>query len=95
MNIDRHSGDFERAERSARGPAGRAWSGVKSWSSRNPRLSRVVWFALALALLALIISHRDVPPIYAFFYIAILGVLGSAIGFVAGRGVVRWHADAR
>src|SRR5882724_1036905 len=55
MNIDRPSGDFQRAERPARGPAGRAWSGVKSWSSRNPRLSRVVWFTLGLALLALLI----------------------------------------
>jgi multidrug efflux system membrane fusion protein len=34
---------------------GRAWSGVKSWSARNPRLSRVVWFAVGLALLALLI----------------------------------------
>ncbi len=55
MNIDRPAGDFHRAERTPPGPVGRAWSGVKSWSSRNPRLSRVVWFALALALLALLI----------------------------------------
>src|SRR3954469_21415073 len=51
MNIDRSPGDFERAS----GPVGRAWAGVKSWSSRNPRLSRVVWFAVGLALLALLI----------------------------------------
>ncbi len=34
---------------------GRAWTGVKRWSGRNPRLSRVVWFTLGLALLALLI----------------------------------------
>jgi multidrug efflux system membrane fusion protein len=55
MNIDRAPGDFQRAEPAAPGPVGRAWSGVKSWSSRNPRLSRVVWFALGLALLALLV----------------------------------------
>src|SRR5665213_2916593 len=55
MNIDRSPGDFQRAEPAAPGPVGRAWSGVKSWSSRNPRLSRVVWFALGLALLALLV----------------------------------------
>jgi multidrug efflux system membrane fusion protein len=55
MNIDRSSGDFQRAEPAAPGPTGRAWSGVKSWSSRNPRLSRVVWFALGLALVVLMI----------------------------------------
>jgi multidrug efflux system membrane fusion protein len=51
MNIDRSPSDFERAS----GPVGRTWAGVKSWSSRNPRLSRVVWFAVGLALLALLI----------------------------------------
>jgi len=55
MNIDRPTGDFQRAEPAAPGAAGRAWGGVKGWSSRNPRLSRVVWFALGLALLALLI----------------------------------------
>jgi multidrug efflux system membrane fusion protein len=34
---------------------GRAWAGVKGWSARNPRLSRVVWFVIGLALLALLI----------------------------------------
>jgi multidrug efflux system membrane fusion protein len=53
MNIDRPAAGFQRADRA--GPVGRSWSGVKSWSSRNPRLSRVVWFALGLALLALLI----------------------------------------
>src|SRR5258707_13774566 len=55
MNIDRPAGDFQRADRAAAGPVGRTWSGVKSWSARNPRLSRVVWFTLGLALLALLI----------------------------------------
>jgi len=55
MNLDRSPGDYERARPVASGPVGRAWSGVKSWSSRNPRLSRVVWFAVGLALLALLI----------------------------------------
>ena len=58
MNIDRSSSDFRRAETAppvGEGPAGRAWAGFKSWSSRNPRLSRVVWFAAGLALLGLLI----------------------------------------
>ncbi|MEO8300784.1 MAG: efflux RND transporter periplasmic adaptor subunit [Rhizomicrobium sp.] len=55
MNLDRSPGDFQRARATASGPVGRVWSGVKSWSSRNPRLSRVVWFAVGLALLALLI----------------------------------------
>src|SRR5471032_2550078 len=55
MNIDRSPAAFQRAEQAAPGPVGRAWSGVKSWSSRNPRLSRLVWFAVALAVIALIV----------------------------------------
>ncbi|HEY0267141.1 MAG TPA: efflux RND transporter periplasmic adaptor subunit [Rhizomicrobium sp.] len=57
MNIDRSPGDFERAATADAEPGvmGRAWGGVKGWSSRHPRLSRVVWFALGLALLALLI----------------------------------------
>ncbi|HSS14145.1 MAG TPA: efflux RND transporter periplasmic adaptor subunit [Rhizomicrobium sp.] len=55
MNLDRTPGDFQRARSAASGPVGGAWSGVKSWSSRNPRLSRVVWFSVGLALLALLI----------------------------------------
>jgi len=54
MNIDRSPGDFRRAG-PASGPVGGVWSGVKDWSSRNPRLSRVVWFAVGLAFLALLI----------------------------------------
>ena len=57
MNIDRPSGDFQFTEPTRPGPLGRAWSGVKGWSSRNPRLSRMVWFAVGLALLALLIWH--------------------------------------
>jgi multidrug efflux system membrane fusion protein len=52
MNIDRPPGDFQHTEQ---GFVGRTWTGVKRWSSENPRLSRVVWFALALVLLALLI----------------------------------------
>ncbi|HKU54702.1 MAG TPA: efflux RND transporter periplasmic adaptor subunit [Rhizomicrobium sp.] len=55
MNLDRSPGDFQRARSAAPGPVGRAWSGVKSWSSRNPRLSRVVWFTVGFTLLALLI----------------------------------------
>jgi multidrug efflux system membrane fusion protein len=54
MNIDRSPGDFQRAD-AHRGFIGRSWDGIKRWSSDNPRLSRVVWFALALAILALLI----------------------------------------
>jgi multidrug efflux system membrane fusion protein len=57
MNIDRSSTDFRRAGTApaAEGPVGRAWGSFKSWSGRHPRLSRVVWFAVGLALLALLI----------------------------------------
>ncbi len=55
MNIDRTPGGFERAAPAPESRLGRAWDGVKRWSSDNPRLSRVVWFALGLALLALLI----------------------------------------
>ncbi|HVW75874.1 MAG TPA: efflux RND transporter periplasmic adaptor subunit [Rhizomicrobium sp.] len=58
MNIDRSSTDFRRADTgapAAEGPASGAWGGFKSWSGRHPRLSRVVWFAVGLALLALLI----------------------------------------
>src|ERR1700744_1708104 len=51
MNIDRTPGDFQRTE-----PTGGAGvTGFRSWSGRHPRLSRVFWFALARALLALLI----------------------------------------
>jgi multidrug efflux system membrane fusion protein len=53
MNIDRPSTDFQRAPQS--GPFGRAWAGVKSWSSENPRLSKAVWFLLAIALIVLVV----------------------------------------
>ncbi|HET7083874.1 MAG TPA: efflux RND transporter periplasmic adaptor subunit [Rhizomicrobium sp.] len=55
MNIDRSPADFQRAGPVSQGPVGRAWTGVKSWSARNPRLSRIVWFAVGLALLGLLI----------------------------------------
>src|SRR5471032_341963 len=55
MNIDRSPAAFQRAEPTTPGPVGRTLSGVKSWSSRNPRLSRVVWFAVVLAVIALIV----------------------------------------
>jgi multidrug efflux system membrane fusion protein len=54
MNIDRSSGDFQRVP-TGQGFFGRTWSGIKHWSSENPRLSRVVWFAVGLGLLALLI----------------------------------------
>jgi multidrug efflux system membrane fusion protein len=57
MNIDRSPSVFRRADTApaAEGPVGGAWQGFKSWSGRHPRLSRVVWFAVGLALLALLI----------------------------------------
>ncbi|HEY1877434.1 MAG TPA: efflux RND transporter periplasmic adaptor subunit [Rhizomicrobium sp.] len=58
MNLDRTTSDFRRAQPAgpvAEGSAGGAWAGFKSWSGRHPRLSRVVWFAVGLALLALLI----------------------------------------
>jgi multidrug efflux system membrane fusion protein len=57
MNIDRSSTDFRRANTApaAEGSVGGVWGSFKSWSGRHPRLSRVVWFAVGLALLALLI----------------------------------------
>jgi multidrug efflux system membrane fusion protein len=57
MNIDRSPSVFRRADAApaAEGPVGGAWQGFKNWSGRHPRLSRVVWFAVGLALLALLI----------------------------------------
>src|SRR3984885_4482675 len=54
MNIDRSPTDFRHAGAAGEGSVG-AWGSFKSWSGRHPRLSRVVWFALALALLTLLI----------------------------------------
>ncbi len=55
MNIDRSSSDFQRAQ--AAGPlVDRGWwGGFKDWSGRHPRISRVLWFAVGLALLGLLI----------------------------------------
>jgi multidrug efflux system membrane fusion protein len=55
MNIDRTPGDFQRTEPSGGAGVGGTWAGFKSWNGRHPRLSRVIWFALGLALLALLI----------------------------------------
>ena len=54
MNIDRSPSVFRRADAApaAEGPVGGAWQGFKNWSGRHPRLSRVVWFAVGLALLS-------------------------------------------
>jgi multidrug efflux system membrane fusion protein len=52
MNIDRSHNDFQRGVPERQGGV---WAGVKRWSGANPRLSRVVWFGLGLALLALLI----------------------------------------
>src|SRR5581483_8051445 len=56
MNIDRSKSDFQRVQ--ATGPVveGRGWwTGFKDWSGRHPRLSRIFWFIVGLALLALLI----------------------------------------
>jgi membrane fusion protein, multidrug efflux system len=58
MNIDRSPGDFRRVAPvmpAADGRIGGAWADFKAWSGRHPRLSRIVWFALGLALLGLLI----------------------------------------
>ena len=52
MNIDRNAHDFRIARQ---GFAGRALAGLRHWGGRHPRLARVVWFAVGLALLALLI----------------------------------------
>ncbi len=56
MNIDRPKSDFQRVQ--ATGPVVEGsgwWTGFKAWSGRHPRLSRIVWFLVGLALLALLI----------------------------------------
>src|SRR3954471_5187269 len=56
MNIDRSKSDFQRVQ--APGPvvAGSGWwTGFKDWNGRHPALSRLLWFAVGLALLALLI----------------------------------------
>src|SRR3569623_3119959 len=54
MNIDRSS-DF-RAQPARPVVEGRGWwGGFKAWSGRHPNLSRVLWFAVGLALLGLLI----------------------------------------
>jgi hypothetical protein len=57
MNIDRPNSDFQRGTQPApeRGVFGRGWDGIKRWSGENPRLSRVVWFALAIAVIVLVV----------------------------------------
>ncbi len=55
MNIDRSTTDFRRAQAADPAAEDGAWAGFKSWSSRHPRLSRVLWFAIGLALLGLLI----------------------------------------
>jgi multidrug efflux system membrane fusion protein len=56
MNIDRSPSAFQHGQ-PARPVAedGGWWGGFKAWSGRHPRLSRVLWFAIGLALLALLI----------------------------------------
>jgi membrane fusion protein, multidrug efflux system len=55
MNIDRPTSDFKRGPRQEPGAFGRAWGGFKQWNSEHPRLSRVMWFVIILALLALLV----------------------------------------
>ncbi len=54
MNIDRTAHEFRSPEPEP-GLAGRTWQGIKRWGGRHPRLSRVIWFAVGLAILALLI----------------------------------------
>jgi len=56
MNIDRSSSDFQRAQPARPLVEDRGWWGsFKAWSGRHPRISRVLWFAVGLGLLALLI----------------------------------------
>ena len=56
MNIDRSSSDFQRAQPARPVVEDRGWwGGFKAWSGRHPRISRVLWFAVGLGLLALLI----------------------------------------
>lgn len=58
MNIDR-SREFETPNEPPHGRTGnrasRMWQGFSHWSGRHPRLARTLWFAVGLALLALLI----------------------------------------
>src|SRR6202012_1418958 len=56
MNIDRSKSDFQRVQATGTVVEGSGWwTGFKAWSGRHPRLSRIVWFIVGLALLALLI----------------------------------------
>ena len=56
MNIDRPTSDFQRGQpEEPQGVFGRTWGSIQAWSSENPRLSRVVWFALGIALVVLLV----------------------------------------
>src|ERR1700749_1427664 len=56
MNIDRSKSDFQRVQASGPVVEGSGWwTGFKAWSGRHPRLSRIFWFIVGLALLALLI----------------------------------------
>ncbi len=54
MNIDRSSSSFQRAQAALAEERG-WWGSFKAWSGRHPRISRVLWFAVGLSLLALLI----------------------------------------
>jgi multidrug efflux system membrane fusion protein len=56
MNIDRSSSDFQRVQPARPVVEGRGWwTSFKDWSGRHPRLARLIWFVVGLALLALLI----------------------------------------
>src|SRR6201995_1827990 len=55
MTIDRPTPGFQGPAEERPGMFGRAWGGVKNWSAENPRLSKVVWFLIAVALVVLLV----------------------------------------
>jgi multidrug efflux system membrane fusion protein len=56
MNIDRSPSAFQHGQPARPVVEDRGWWGsFKDWSGRHPRISRVLWFAVGLALLALLI----------------------------------------
>src|SRR5690348_9602032 len=62
MNIDRSSSDFQRVQPARPVVEGRGWwTGFKDWSGRHPRLARILWFIVGLALLGLLIWAIYLP----------------------------------
>lgn len=92
--LGRGIGDRSEFQSFPSGHATAAWAFASAvdaeWSRLNP--SRPRWVPIALYTMATLTAASR---IYEHKHWASDVVLGSAIGFVGGRAVVRWHGDRR